>query len=87
MGAYKLSLLGIPCIGVPGTIDNDIVSTEYTIGFDTTLNTIVGNANILVTATNKKSGKKIKFVKIIKLAIGLFNSFFAFISIPLSINI
>ncbi|MCI5745488.1 MAG: 6-phosphofructokinase [Erysipelotrichaceae bacterium] len=41
MGAYKLSLLGIPCIGVPGTIDNDIVSTEYTIGFDTTLNTIV----------------------------------------------
>ena len=47
-----------------------------------TLNTIVGNPNILVTATNKKSGKKIKFVKIIKLAIGLFNSFFAFINIP-----
>ena len=45
-------------------------------------NTTVGNPNILVTATNKKSGKKIKFVKIIKLAIGLFNSFFAFISIP-----
>ena len=41
MGGYKLSLLGIPCIGVPATIDNDIVSTEYTIGFDTTLNTIV----------------------------------------------
>ncbi len=41
MGAYKLSLMGVPCIGVPGTIDNDIVSTEYTIGFDTTLNTIV----------------------------------------------
>ena len=41
MGGYKLSLLGIPCIGVPATIDNDIASTEYTIGFDTTLNTIV----------------------------------------------
>lgn len=41
MGAYKLSLMGVPCIGVPATIDNDIVSTEYTIGFDTTLNTIV----------------------------------------------
>lgn len=41
MGAYKLSQMGVPCIGVPGTIDNDIVSTEYTIGFDTTLNTIV----------------------------------------------
>lgn len=41
MGALKLSELGIPCIGVPGTIDNDIASTEYTIGFDTALNTIV----------------------------------------------
>ena len=41
MGGYKLSQLGIPCIGVPATIDNDIASTEYTIGFDTTLNTIV----------------------------------------------
>ena len=41
MGAYKLSLMGVPCVGVPGTIDNDIASTDYTIGFDTTLNTIV----------------------------------------------
>lgn len=41
MGAHKLSLLGVPCIGIPATIDNDIVSTEYTIGFDTTLNTII----------------------------------------------
>ena len=30
---------GIPCVGVPGTIDNDISSTEYTIGFDTAINT------------------------------------------------
>lgn len=38
-GARKLSLNGIPTIGLPGTIDNDISSTEYTIGFDTAMNT------------------------------------------------
>ncbi len=38
-GARKLSLMGIPCVGVPGTIDNDIASTDYTIGFDTAMNT------------------------------------------------
>ena len=38
-GARALSLRGIPCVGVPGTIDNDISSTEYTIGFDTAMNT------------------------------------------------
>ena len=38
-GARDLSLHGIPCIGIPGTIDNDISSTEYTIGFDTAMNT------------------------------------------------
>ena len=30
---------GVPCIGVPGTIDNDISSSEYTIGYDTAMNT------------------------------------------------
>lgn len=40
-GARDLSLRGIPCIGVPGTIDNDIVSSDYTIGYDTCLNTIM----------------------------------------------
>ncbi len=40
-GARDLSLHGIPCIGVPGTIDNDISCTEYTIGFDTAMNTVV----------------------------------------------
>ena len=30
-----------PCIGIPGTIDNDIFGTDYTIGYDTALNTIV----------------------------------------------
>lgn len=38
-GARDLSNRGIPCIGIPGTIDNDIASTEYTIGFDTAMNT------------------------------------------------
>ena len=40
-GARDLSLRGIPCIGVPGTIDNDIVSSDYTIGYDTCLNTVM----------------------------------------------
>ena len=38
-GAEKLSHLGINTIGVPGTIDLDIACTEYTIGFDTAVNT------------------------------------------------
>lgn len=31
----------IPCVGIPGTIDNDMFGTDYTIGFDTALNTVV----------------------------------------------
>ena len=41
MGAKKLTEMGYPCIGIPGTIDNDIAGTDYTIGFMTSLNTIV----------------------------------------------
>ena len=40
-GAKALSILGIPCIGIPGTIDNDIACSEYTIGYDTAMNTAV----------------------------------------------
>ena len=40
-GAQKLSELGFPAIGIPGTIDNDLAYTDYTIGFDTTMNTII----------------------------------------------
>ncbi|WP_026476725.1 6-phosphofructokinase [Alkaliphilus transvaalensis] len=40
-GAEKLSELGIPTVGVPGTIDNDLRYTDYTIGFDTAVNTVV----------------------------------------------
>lgn len=40
-GAQALTEKGYPCIGVPGTIDNDIPGTEFTIGFDTALNTVI----------------------------------------------
>lgn len=46
-GARDLSLGGIPCVGVPGTIDNDISSTEYTIGYDTAINTALEMADKL----------------------------------------
>lgn len=38
-GARDLSGEGIPCVGIPGTIDNDIACSDYTIGFDTAMNT------------------------------------------------
>ncbi|MFD2639865.1 6-phosphofructokinase [Piscibacillus salipiscarius] len=40
-GAQKLTEEGFPCIGIPGTIDNDIPGTDHTIGFDTALNTVI----------------------------------------------
>ena len=40
-GALELSRLGIPVVGIPATIDNDIGCTNYTIGFDTACNTAV----------------------------------------------
>jgi 6-phosphofructokinase 1 len=40
-GAYKLWQNGFPTIGIPGTIDNDLGYTDFTIGFDTALNTVV----------------------------------------------
>ena len=39
-GARDLSKEGIPVIGIPGTIDNDVSCTDYTIGYDTALNTV-----------------------------------------------
>lgn len=38
-GARALTEAGVNCIGVPGTIDNDIACSEYTVGFDTAMNT------------------------------------------------
>ena len=40
-GARCLTNAGINCIGVPGTIDNDIACSEYTVGFDTAMNTAI----------------------------------------------
>lgn len=40
-GAKALTEQGFPCVGVPGTIDNDIPGTDMTIGFDTALNTVI----------------------------------------------
>lgn len=40
-GAVALTKLGFPTVGVPGTIDNDIPGTDFTIGFDTAINTVL----------------------------------------------
>lgn len=40
-GARALTNCGIPCVAIPGTIDNDIACSDYTIGFDTAMNTAV----------------------------------------------
>ncbi|GFH40074.1 6-phosphofructokinase [Lactococcus insecticola] len=40
-GAMRLTEHGFPAVGLPGTIDNDIVGTDYTIGFDTAVTTVV----------------------------------------------
>lgn len=62
MGALRLSELGIPCIGVPGTIDNDVYGTDYTIGFETALNTVVECMDRLIDTCN--SHKRVSVVEI-----------------------
>lgn len=52
-GAKALTEQGFPCVGVPGTIDNDIPGTDFTIGFDTALNTVIDSIDkIRDTATS-----------------------------------
>lgn len=41
IGAQCLTEMGFPCIGLPGTIDNDVAGTDYTIGYFTALETVV----------------------------------------------
>jgi len=41
VGAKKLTEMGLPCISIPGTIDNDVAGTDYTIGYFTALETVV----------------------------------------------
>ncbi len=40
-GASDLCKRGIPCIGIPGSIDNDTTASDYSIGFDTAMNTVI----------------------------------------------
>ena len=51
-GALELTHMGINCIGMPGTIDNDITCTDYTIGFQTALETIVDAVDKLKDTSN-----------------------------------
>jgi 6-phosphofructokinase 1 len=52
-GALALTALGVPTIGLPGTIDNDIAGTDFSIGYDTAVNTVVDALNkIRDTATS-----------------------------------
>ena len=46
-GAKTLSEYGVPTIGIPGTIDNDLEYTDYTLGFDTAVNTCLDIINKL----------------------------------------
>ena len=57
----------VPCIGLPGTIDNDLYGTDFTIGYDTALNTIVECVDkIRDTAT---SHDRIFFVEVMGLSL------------------
>ena len=44
-GAHDLTKLGFPVVGVPGTIDNDLAYTDFTLGFDTAVNTACESVN------------------------------------------
>ena len=46
-GATDLSIRGVPCIGVSGTIDNDITATDITVGYDTAMNTVLALGDAL----------------------------------------
>ena len=50
-GARDLSLRGLPCVGVTGTIDNDIACCDYTIGYDTAMNTVLAMVDRLRDTT------------------------------------
>lgn len=46
-GATDLSVRGVPCIGVTGTIDNDITASDITVGYDTAMNTVLSLGDAL----------------------------------------
>lgn len=51
-GANELSKKGVPVVGIPGTIDNDMGYTDYTIGFDTAVNTVLNAISLLRDTTS-----------------------------------
>ena len=61
-GALALARKGVPCIGIPATIDNDIGCTEYAIGFDTATNTAVDCVDML--RDTMKSHERISVVEV-----------------------
>lgn len=62
-GAADLAALcGIPVVGVPGTIDNDLAYTDYTIGFDTAVNNVLWAINAL--RDTMQSHNKVTFVEV-----------------------
>ena len=61
-GAKLLSKLGVKTVGLPGTIDNDLAYTDYTIGFDTTLNTVLDAINKIRDTSN--SHERVSIVEV-----------------------
>ncbi|SHJ31044.1 6-phosphofructokinase [Lutispora thermophila] len=61
-GARELCKRGVRCIGVPGTIDNDLAYTDYTIGFDTAVNTVLDAINKIRDTTT--SHERISIIEV-----------------------
>lgn len=61
-GAQALTQHGYPCVGIPGTIDNDIPGTDYTLGFDTAVNTVIDNIDKI--RDTAESHKRIMVVEV-----------------------
>lgn len=67
-GAKDLSDKGIACIGIPGTIDNDLAYTDYTIGFDTAINTALDAINKIRDTTT--SHERISIIEVMGRNVG-----------------
>lgn len=61
-GAKDLTDKGIACIGIPSTIDNDLAYTDYTIGFDTAINTVLDAVNKIRDTTT--SHERISIIEV-----------------------
>lgn len=62
-GAKALTEMGYPCIGIPGTIDNDVPGTDYTIGYYTALNTVLSALdNLRDTSSSHKRASVVEIM-------------------------